>query len=316
MLLSEIANFLEISFEGEDKEIVSLNTLQDSDRTQLSFLDNSKYNKQLETTNAAAVLVRESESHLTPSGTTALITDEPYLKLAYLSKLFAPKVLESSGNEAVIGKGSVIGKNAYIGYGTTIGKNCTIMPNAFVGDNVTLGDDVIIHPNATVYRDCVIGNRCTIHAGSVIGSDGFGYAHTKEGEHIKIYQNGNVVLEDDVEIGSSTSVDCAVFGSTLIQKGCKIDNQIQIGHNCVLEEGVIVVASSAIAGSSTIGHHSVLAGQTGVVGHIKIAPFTTIASRGAAASDITEPGQMWAGFPQMLHRDWLKAKAKVRKLIK
>lgn len=316
MLLSEISKFLSIEYTGDDCEIVSLNTLQDANSTQLSFLDNPKYAKILETTKAAAVLVHPEHVDLVPKHTVALVTAEPYLKLAYLTKLFAPALLEEDGATVNLGKNSVISPNVYLGKNVTIGENSTIMPNAFIGDNVTIGNHTVIHPNVTIYRDCVIGSNCFIHASSVIGSDGFGFAHTKTGEHIKIYQNGNVVIEDDVEIGSNTSVDRAVFGSTRIQKGCKIDNLIQIGHNVVLEEGVIVVAHSAIAGSSTIGHHSVLAGQTGVVGHVKVAPFTTVASRGAIASDIKESGLTWAGFPHMLQRDWLKMNAKTRALLK
>ncbi len=316
MKLSQIAQEIGLEYTGEDLEITALNTLADATSSEMSFLDNPKYAKALELTKAGAVLVHPKQVDLVPQGTIAVVTQEPYLMLAYATKLFAPKLIETEGAEPVVGEGSYIAPKAYVGFNTVIGKNVTIMPGAFIGDNVTIGDDTVIHPNATIYRDCKIGARCIIHGSAVIGSDGFGFAHTKTGDHIKIYQNGNVVVEDDVEIGSNTSVDCAVFGSTYIRKGTKLDNLIQIGHNCDIGESVIVVSSSAIAGSSKIGHHCIFGGQTGVVGHLEIAPFTTVASRGAVMSDIKEGGQTWAGFPQMLHKDWLKMQAKTKALIK
>ncbi len=316
MKLSEIARFLELEFKDEDREISRLDTLADANKEALTFLDNSKYQKQLETTQAGAVLVSPDLVHLVPKGTIALTTKEPYLKLAYATKLFAPQLFKKEGKAPIIGKNCHISKQAYIGFDTKIGDNVTIMPFSFIGDGVEIGSDTIIHPNVTIYHDCVIGKNCIVHSSAVIGSDGFGFAHTKAGEHIKIYQNGNVVIEDDVEIGSNTSIDRAVFRSTRIAKGSKLDNLIQIGHNCQIGEGCIIVSSSAIAGSSEIGHHSVFGGQTGVVGHVKIAPFTTVASRGAIMSDIKESGKTWAGFPQMELKEWLKMSAKIKALIK
>ncbi len=316
MKLSQICDAIGLSFEGVDKEITALNNLTDATNTQLSFLDNPKYVKSLIASKAAAVLVHPKQVDLVPEGTTALVTEEPYLMLARTTKLFAPKVLESEGEEAIVGQNSMIAPNVYLGKGVVIGSDVTIMPGAFIGDNVTIDDETIIHPNVTVYRDCKIGKRCIIHASSVVGSDGFGFAHTKTGEHIKIYQNGNVLIEDDVELGSNTSIDCGVFGPTRIGKGTKIDNLVQIGHNAQIGEGVIIVSQTGIAGSSNIGHHCVFGGQTGVVGHLTVAPFTTVASRGAIMSDIKESGLTLAGFPHVLHKDWLRMHAVVKKLLK
>jgi UDP-3-O-[3-hydroxymyristoyl] glucosamine N-acyltransferase len=153
-----------------------------------------------------------------------------------------------------------------------------------------------------------------IHAGSVVGSDGFGYAHTKLGEHIKLYQNGNVVIEDDVEIGANTTIDCAVFGSTVIKKGSKIDNLIQIGHNCIVGEHCIMVSQSGLAGSTTLGRNVVMGGQSATAGHLTIAPFTTFAARSGVTKSITERG-VYSGFPLMEHKLWLKLQAKLAKIL-
>jgi len=179
---------------------------------------------------------------------------------------------------------------------------------------VTIGDNVILYPNVSVYRDCVIGNNVMIHSGSVVGSDGFGYAHTKLGEHIKLYQNGNVVLEDDVEIGANTTIDCAVFGSTVIKQGSKIDNLIQIGHNCVVGEHCIMVSQSGLAGSTTLGRNVVMGGQSATAGHLTVAPFTTLAARSGVTKSITKGG-VYSGFPLMEHKIWLKLQAKLAKIL-
>ncbi len=246
----------------------------------------------------------------------ALVTDEVYLKMALSSKFFAPPLLEDNLDAPIIGVRSSVIDSAYVANGSKIGKNCTIMPGAFVGTNVEIGDDVIIHPNVTIYRDCKIGSRVIVHSGTVIGSDGFGFAHTKMGEHIKIYQNGNVIIEDDVELGSNNSVDRAVFGSTVIKKGAKIDNLVQIGHNCVIGEHSILVSQSGVAGSTILGRNVVMGGQSATAGHLKIAPFTTLAARSGVTKDIQEPHKTFAGFPLMDHRTWMKLQAKIIRLIK
>ena len=316
MKLSLIAKEIDIEFSGDDCEINALNTLSNAISSELSFLDNAKYEHTLKDTKAAAVLVHPNQAHLVPAGTVALVTPEPYLKLALTSKLFAPVVLEKSGEQPQVGKNTVIAPNVYLGFGSVIGDNVTIMPGSFVGDNVTIDSDTTIHPNVTIYRDCKVGKECIIHASTVIGSDGFGFAHTKTGEHIKIYQNGNVVIEDDVEIGGNTSIDRAVFGTTLIKKGTKMDNLIQIAHNVEIGEYTIITGQVGIAGSSKIGHHSIFGAQSGQSGHVTIAPFTTVAARCGVISDITESSKTWAGFPHQPHREWLRTQAKVQGLIK
>ena len=318
MKLLEIIDELEVSVRKDinDINITGLNTLQDATNTQITFLDNKKYLRDLESSNAAAVFVKEEFAHLVPKNTLALITDEPYLNLAFVSKLFAPALVELEGKELILGKNSLVMNNVHIGKNVIIGENSTIMSGVYISDNVSIGSNTILYPNVIVYRDCVVGNNCIIHAGTAIGSDGFGFAHTKKGEHIKIYQNGNVIIEDDVEIGSNAAIDRAVFGSTIIKQGCKIDNLVQIAHNCILGEHTIITAQVGISGSTILGRNVIMGGQSATAGHLEIAAFTTIAARGGVTKSITQGGKTWAGFPLFEHRPWLKLQGRIAKLLK
>ena len=293
--------------------IEGINTLKDAKENEISFLSDSKYEKDLENTAACAVILPSSKAHLLPKNVIALCSDEPYLLVAKLSKYFA-KPLQSSNMAPAIGENSTIYPTAHIENGARIGVNTTIMSGVYVGSDVIIGDNVILYPNVSVYRDCVLGNGVMIHSGSVVGSDGFGYAHTKTGEHVKLYQNGNVVIEDDVEIGANTTIDCAVFGSTVIKRGTKIDNLVQIGHNCVVGEYTIMVSQSGLAGSTTLGRNVVMGGQAAAAGHLSIAPFTTLAARSGVTKSITKGG-IYSGFPLMEHKLWLKLQAKLAKIL-
>ncbi|MGA1931472.1 UDP-3-O-(3-hydroxymyristoyl)glucosamine N-acyltransferase [Arcobacter sp. YIC-464] len=315
MTLQEIAETLELKCDSKI-EISGLNTLKDSNENELTFLENKKYIKDLENTKAAAVLVKEEHASSVPTGTIALVCDEPYLYLAKTSKLFAPNIIEVEGEKPLIGDGTKVMPNVYIGKGSSVGKNCTIMSGAFIGDNVTIGDNTTLYPNTTVYRDCKIGSDCIIHAGTVIGSDGFGFANTKDGKYIKIYQNGNVEIGNDVEIGANSAIDRAVFKSTIIEDGVRIDNLVHIGHNCKLSRGCILTGQVGLSGSTTLHQYVIMGGQSATAGHLEIAPFTTIAARGGVTKTITEPKKSWAGFPLMNHRQWLKLQGRIAKLLK
>ena len=315
MTLQEIANFIGIDCQ-EEIEIIGLNTLLDSNESELTFLENKKYINDLKNTKAAAVLVTSENASEVPEGTIALVCDEPYLNLAKISKLFAPKVVEIEGKEPLIGSNTTIMPNVYIGKNSTIGNDCTIMAGAFVGDNVTVGNNTIIYPNVTIYRDCKVGNDCIIHAGTVIGSDGFGFANTKDGKYIKIYQNGNVEIGNDVEIGANCTIDRAVFKTTKIDNGVRIDNLVHIAHNCKIGKGCILVTQVGLSGSTTLHPYVVMGGQSATSGHLEIAAFTTIAARGGVTKSITEPKKSWAGFPLFEHRQWLKLQGKISNLLK
>jgi UDP-3-O-[3-hydroxymyristoyl] glucosamine N-acyltransferase len=313
MKLSKIAKILELEMVGDDKEISGMNTLMHANSNEISFFHNAKYLKELPLTKAGAVILdKEFVKHL-PVNTTALISDEPYLKMALLTKHFV-KPLKREGEKS-IHESVDIAENVTIGGGTTIEENTTIMSGVVIGGDVVIGKNVTIYPNVTIYNDTKIGNNVTIHAGSVIGSDGFGYAHTKIGEHVKIYHLGNVEIERDAEIGANTTIDRGVFGSTIIKKGAKIDNLVQIGHNCEVGEYSILVSQTGLAGSSKLGRNVVMGGQSATAGHLKIAPFTQIAARGGVTKTIKESG-VYGGFPLLPQKTWLKLQAKIGGLLK
>ncbi len=316
MLLSEIAKLIGTDFSGSDVEITSMNTLKDANSSELSFVSNAKYVKDIAISNAAAIIVDEKTKEAVPEGCVALVVANPYWEMAVISKMFAPKIEDNSLSSAVIGEGTTVSDKAEIANGAVVGKNCTILAHVYIGAESIIGDNVVIYPNVTIYRDCVVGNDCMIHANTVIGSDGFGFATNKLGEHKKIYQNGNVVLEDDVEIGSNTSIDRAVFGSTLIKKGVRIDNLVQIGHNCEIGEYSVFVAQSGSAGSTKLGRNVVVGGQSAFAGHLEIAAFSTFGARSGITKSIKQSGLTFAGFPLMELRPWLKLQGKIAKLLK
>lgn len=312
MKLSEIASYIGLEC-PQDAEIKAINTLKDANEFELSFIDNSKYAKDLENTKAKAVIIAPENVKYLPAGVIPLISTEPYLKLALATKLFAKPRFED-GEPEFVDVSAQIMRNAYIGKGAHIGKNAVIMAGAYIGDYAQIGENTVIYPNVTVYRDCKIGKDCIIHAGTVVGSDGFGFAHTKTGEHVKIYQNGNVVVEDDVEIGANTTIDRAVFGTTRIKRGVKIDNLVQVGHNCEIGEYSIMVSQSGVAGSTTLGRNVVMGGQCAIAGHLKVGDFATIAARGGVTKSI-DGNKIYSGFPLMEHKEWLRLQAKISKLL-
>ena len=315
MKLSEIAKILDIEFSGDDKEIKGMNTLLDATQNEVTFISNPKYAKYISQTKAGAILITKEGAKYVPSNTTALIVDDLYWCVAILSKIFAPP-LEDNEGDTLIGEESYISDKATVCKGAKIGKNCYIMAGAYIGSKSEIGDNTIIHPNVVVYRDCKIGANCIIHANTTIGGDGFGFATNKNGEHKKIYQNGNVVLEDDVEIGNSVTIDRAVFGSTVIKKGVHIDNLVQIGHNCEVGEFSVLVSQSGLAGSTKLGRNVVMGGQSAAAGHLEIADFNKFAARSGITKSIKEQGKTWAGFPLYEHKTWLKLQGKIAKLLK
>ena len=316
MRLSEIASILNTEFKATDVEISGMNTLKDATAQEVSFVSNSKYIKDIKDTKAAAVILSASLVKHLPETTVALVVEHSYLSMARLSKYFAPVIEDDCLADAIIGEGTKISSKAEIAKGAKVGKNCTILAHVYVGSKAVIGDNTILYPNVTIYRDCFVGSDCIIQANSVIGSDGFGFATDNRGEHTKIYQNGNVVIEDDVEIGSNTSIDRAVFGSTTVKKGSRIDNLVQVGHNCEIGEYSVLAAQVGLAGSTNLGRNVVMGGQSASAGHLSVAPFTTIAGKGGISNDIKESGKTFAGFPLMDHRKWLKLQVKIARLLK
>lgn len=314
MLFSDVAKHLKLSFVGEDLEINSMNELNLASSTQLTFAVHKKYSKQLSSSSSKAFLIVESLIDSLPKDASYIVCDDVSLSMAYATKLFAPKPIEPQLNSPEIDKDSYIDNMAKVENGAVIGSNVTIMAGAYIGTKVVIKDNTIIHPNVTIYRDCVIGNDCIIHSGTVIGADGFGFSHTKEGVHVKIHQNGNVIIEDDVEIGANCAIDRAVFNSTVVKKGTKLDNFIHIAHNCEIGEYCIFVAQTGVGGSTKLGRNCVVSGQSAFTDHLDIAPFSTFTARSGVTKSIKESGGVYSGYPLMDHREWRRLQTKIAKL--
>lgn len=314
MKLSAICKKFDLEFFGEDKEIIGLQTLYDATQNHIVYLENEKLLDIFKNTKAGAAIILEKHKEFIPDGCSAVISQNPHLTMAILSEFFAPKIIGSSDKKPEISKSATVMPNVYIGNGSIIKDNVILMSGVFIGENVVVEEGSLLHPNVVVYNNSKIGKNCIVLANSTIGSDGFGYAHTKEGVHVKIYHTGNVILEDDVEIGANTTIDRAVFGSTIIKKGTKIDNLVQVGHNCELGENTIIVSQVGLSGSTKTGRNVIMGGQSGTAGHLKIGDFATIASRGGVTKSI-EGGKVYSGNPCMPHKDYLKIQAKMIKFF-
>jgi len=313
-LLSEIAKEIGVAFEGEDCQIDGINNLLDASSSQISFINAPKYTPQLKDTKAKAVLIESKYADLLPKTTIALITDEPYLKLALASKFFAHKITTKSSTPT-IGRDCDIDESVSFGEDVTIGDRVVILAGCYIGDGVIIGSDTLIYANVSIYHHSQIGKECIIHSGTVIGSDGYGFAHTKTGEHIKIHQNGIAIIEDSVEIGANCTVDRAVFGTTYIRKGTKLDNLIQIGHNCDVGEYNLFASQVGLSGSTILGRNVVMGGQSASAGHLSIGAFSTIAGKSGVTKSL-EGKNTYAGFPAIDHRLWLRLQAKISGLLK
>jgi len=314
--LSGILETLSISQPlANDPEIFGISSLHDATSMHLSYVVSDKHRADLKVTRAAAVLIAADLQGQVPATTVGIVVGDPELCMAQASSLFRKNFSLPAGGTQHVDATTMIFPNVSLGTNVRIGRNCRIMSGVYVGDDVVIGDGTIIHPNCVVYHGCRIGSRCIVHANTVIGSDGFGYAHTRSGEHIKIEQMGNVLIEDDVEIGSNTSIDRATFTTTVIRKGTKIDNLCHVSHNVEVGAHCIIAGQTGIAGSTTLGRNVVMAAQSGATGHIRVADFTTVAARGGVTKD-TEAGKTYAGFPIMEHKAWLKFQARLARLAK
>jgi len=299
---------------GKDVEIDSMNELSLSSPSQLAFAVHKRYSLELKSSKAKAFLITNSLIEHLPLDSSYIVCEDVSLSMAEATKLFSKKPLEPQLPDAVVGQECYIDAMAKIENGSVIGSSVTIMAGAYIGTNVTIGDNTTIYPNVTIYRDCVVGSHCIIHAGTVIGADGFGFSHTKTGEHVKIHQNGNVVIEDDVEIGANCAIDRAVFNSTIIRRGTKLDNFIHIAHNCDIGEHSLFVAQTGVGGSTKLGQNCVVSGQSAFSDHLSIAPFSTFTARSGVTKSITQSGGVYSGFPLMNHREWKRLQAKIGKL--
>ena len=313
MKLSKIANYIELEFSGKDIEIANLATLKDANSNSLSFFHDAKYLEQLKNTDAGAVILEEKFLENLPKGVVALVTNEPYKKMALATSLFAYKPSVKS-YEPKLDDNVEICDSVRCASGVKIGKNTTIMAGCYLGENVEIGEGTVIYPNVTIYHNCKIGSNCVIHSGTVIGSDGFGFV-SKDNSNTKFYQIGNVIIEDFVEIGANTTIDRATLGSTIIKSYAKLDNLIQVGHNCEIGEYSIIVSQVGLSGSTILGKGVVMGGQSATAGHLKIGDRAMIAARGGVTKSL-EGGKIYGGFPAVDFKLWKKTQAIISKLSK
>ena len=318
-----IAGFLKGEVEGNpDIKVNTVAKIEEGHQGALSFLANPKYEHYIYTTASSVVLVNKS---FIPSGkidATLIKVDNAYEAFASLLRLVdqaRPRkkgihptaVIEST---AAVGSDVYIGPYAYIGENCIIGDGCSLYPHVYIGDNTRLGINCTINPGVKIYHDCVVGQGCIIHAGSVIGSDGFGFAPQSENEYMKIPQLGNVILEDFVEIGANVTIDRATMGSTIIHKGVKLDNLIQIGHNVEVGENTVMAAQTGIAGSTKVGKNCMFGGQVGIAGHIKIANGSKIGAQGGILGDIKEENTVIIGSPAFEIKQFMRSTVIFKKL--
>jgi len=283
----------------------------------LTFLTNPRYAKAVPSSAASAVLC---EKEVPGPGKAFLLSKNPYAALARVISLFHPAPIQKAGVQvgsfvdptAQVDPTASIAPGAFVGAEAKVGARSILYPGATLGERAKVGKDCLLHPNAVVREDCVLGDRVILQPGAVVGSDGFGFA-PEGGKYLKIPQVGNVVLEDDVELGANTCVDRAVLGTTRIGKGTKLDNLIQLGHNVVLGENVVMAALSGISGSTQVGNNVVMGGQVGLAGHLKIGDNVTLATRTGVMEDIPQKGVYW-GSPSAPMTEEMKNVAAYRQL--
>ncbi len=322
--LQQLAGLLNGRVEGDDTKIVD--KLGKIDETTLDqegavcFLANPKYESFIYQTKATAVIVSETfvPKHPISSNliwvkdaysafTTLLEQYEAITKAQYFAKKIGIENPSFVSPKAQLGENIYVGAFAYIGENTKIGKNVKIYPQSYIGENVEIGDNSIIYAGVKIYQDCKIGQNCTLHAGVVIGAEGFGFAPQPDGSYKNIPQLGNVILEDNVNIGANTTIDRATIGATIIGKGTKIDNLVQVGHNVEIGKNTVIASQVGIAGSAKIGDNCMLGGQVGISGHISIANGSKFAGQSGLNNNITTPNKSWFGSPVLEYKEFLKS---------
>ncbi len=306
-----------------DVTIAEFSKIEEARPGTLTFLANSKYTKYLKQTEASIVLISKDlvpDEQVKP---TLIIVDNAYESLAVLLEFYQKAKQRRTGRErpsfvhrrAKIGKGVYIGAFSYISKNAVIEDNVQIYPNVFIGENVKIGEGTVLYAGVKIYPDTIIGKNCIIHAGVVIGSDGFGFAQREDGTFKKIAQIGNVIIEDDVEIGANTTIDRATMGSTIIRQGVKLDNLVQVGHNVEIGKHTVIAAQAGLAGTTKIGNFCMIGGQTGFAGHLRVGDNVKIAAKSGVTSNL-EGNQIVGGIPPAPFKDFRKNLIVARKLYK
>jgi UDP-3-O-[3-hydroxymyristoyl] glucosamine N-acyltransferase len=302
----QIADYLGGEIQGDPSvKVHTFSKIEEGEPGTLSFLSNPKYNHYLYDCNASIILINKDLQLEREAKATLIRVEDSYQCLALLMTLAdqtKPKKVGISplayiALTAVIGENAYIAPFVYIGENVTIGQNVMLHAHSCIEDGARLGDNVTLYSGVKIYDDCVIGNNCRLHSGCVVGSDGFGFAPIEDGTYNKIPQMGNVVIEDDVEIGANTVVDRSTMGSTYIRKGVKLDNLIQIAHNVEIGENTVIASQTGVSGSTKIGKHCILAGQVGVAGHLDIADGTIFGAQTGVPKSVKKPNQILQGYP-------------------
>jgi len=319
----QIADFLGGEIEGNPSVKVSdFSKIEEGKPGTLSFLSNPKYTQYIYDSQASIILVNKTFIAEKEVSATLIRVNDSYASLAMLLSLVDQMKPKKTGisSQAAISETAEIAENAYIapfvyiGERVKIGKNVRIYAGCSVDEDSQIGDNVCLYAGVKIYNDCVIGNNCILHAGVVIGSDGFGFAPTEDGSYKKIPQMGNVVLEDDVEIGANTTVDRATLGSTIIRKGVKLDNLVQIAHNVEVGDNTVIAAQTGISGSTKLGKNCTLGGQVGIAGHLQFADGTIIGAQAGVGGSIKEPNQKIQGSPAISMGNFYKSAAALKNL--
>ena len=320
---AQIAALVNGKLEGNPEVLVNnFGKIEEAQTGQLTFLANPKYEEFLYTTGASIIIVNDNLVLKEKINATLILVPDAYLAFASLLSRYQEMMNQQLtgiqepvyiSKTASLGENAFIGAFAYLGNNVKIGKNVKIYPQSYIGDDVSIGDHSVIYPGVKIYHRCVIGEYVTIHAGSVIGADGFGFAPQADGSFRKIPQMGNVIIEDYVEVGSNATIDRATIGSTLIRKGVKLDNLIQIAHNVEIGSNTVIAAQSGVSGSTKLGKNVMVGGQVGIVGHVTIGDGAVIAAQSGVMSDVA-PGEVLFGSPVRPIKQAMKLEALYGKL--
>lgn len=312
----QIAEMLQGIVEGNpEAEVYKLAKIEEGTDGSLTFLANPLYTQFIYSTNATIAIVNKDFVPEKPINTTLIKVDNAYTAFAKLLEIYNQIKNNKVGiskhafisESAKVGQNVYIGEFVFIGENVEIGNNCKLYPHTFIGDNTTVGENTIMFAGVKIYSDNVIGKNCTFHAGVVVGADGFGFMPQSDNQYTKVSQIGNVVIEDNVEIGANTTIDRATLGSTYIRKGVKLDNLIQIGHNVEIGQNTVIAAQCGIAGSAKVGKNCMLGGQVGVAGHLIICDNVKIAAQSGIGANITEEGAIVQGSPAFNINDYRKS---------
>ncbi|MBV1924703.1 MAG: UDP-3-O-(3-hydroxymyristoyl)glucosamine N-acyltransferase [Flavobacteriaceae bacterium] len=321
---AQIAGILEGEVDGNPEiEVSKLAKIEEGVAGSLTFLANPKYTQFIYTTDASITIVDAGFVAENDIKTTLIRVEDAYKAFSKLLDYYNQVKMNKTGIEqpafisdsATYGENLYLGAFSYLGDNVSIGNNVKIYPNVFIGDNVKLADNVIVFAGAKIYSDSIVGQNCVIHSGAIVGADGFGFTPNEKGEYTKVPQTGNVILEDNVDIGAGTTIDRATLGSTVIKKGVKLDNQIQIAHNVEIGENTVIAAQTGIAGSTKIGKNCMIGGQVGIVGHITIGDNVRIQAQSGIGRNVKD-NETLQGSPALNYGDYNKSYVHFKNLPK